>query len=43
MLSSNDDAKKEDNTIKDKNLDNNSADEVSWWESTWTYIKNIFK
>lgn len=42
MLSSNDDAKKADNTIKDKNLDNNSADEVSWWESTWTYIKNIF-
>lgn len=41
-FSSNDDAKKEDDIIKDKNVDNNSGGETSWWESTWSYIKNIF-
>lgn len=41
-FSSNDDAKKEDDIIKDKNVDNNSGGETSWWESTWSFIKNIF-
>lgn len=39
--SDNEEQKKED-TTKDKNIDNNSVEDSSWWKSIWAYIKNNF-